>query len=193
MNRIPFLLAVVLLLAACEQPAETSTDTADNGIPVEWASFGDGVTITEDEAFSVADLVENPGSYDDQLVRVDGNVVAVCQMAGCWLQLENPDGEPLRIHVPRDPETRRYVWTFPMNLGPSPAIVQGIASTDTISVAQQQHYLEDGGASQEEIDAITEPQLVTRLVADGALIENVPVEEPVEDEMASDDSDDVDA
>ena len=93
----------------------------------------------------------------------------------------------------RDSETRQYLWTFPTNLGPTPAIVQGIASMDTLSLAQQQHFLEDADASQEEIDAITEPKPVIRFVAEGALLESVPAEEPAEEELTSADSEDTDA
>src|SRR5690554_740722 len=106
MKRFTFPLLALLLLTACEQPAEIPVETTDNGIPVVWTSFGDDVTIGGNEALSISELLNETEIVDEQIVRVDGDVVSVCTTMGCWLQLENPDGDPLRIHVARDSETR---------------------------------------------------------------------------------------
>ena len=50
------------------------------------------------------------------------------------------------------------------------AIVQGIASLDTLTVDLQRHYAEDDGKSQEEINAITEPKYEVLFMADGVII-----------------------
>ena len=50
-------------------------------------------------------------------------------------------------------------------------IVNGKLSVDTLSVETLRHYAEDGGKSQKEILAITEPQITLSLLADGVIIE----------------------
>jgi hypothetical protein len=47
-----------------------------------------------------------------------------------------------------------------------------MAYVDTISVADQKHYLEDANASKEEIDAITEPEINLSFLATGVILSN---------------------
>ena len=51
------------------------------------------------------------------------------------------------------------------------AIFEGIAFVDTLSVDMLRHYAEDEGKSQEEIDAITEPELAYTFEAIGVIID----------------------
>ena len=48
---------------------------------------------------------------------------------------------------------------MPLDASGSTAIVEGIAKVDTLSVSWLKHQLEDANASQEEIDAVTEPKI----------------------------------
>jgi hypothetical protein len=52
-----------------------------------------------------------------------------------------------------------YGFFMPLDAAGSTAIIEGIAKVDTLSVAWLKHQLEDAEASQEEIDAITEPEI----------------------------------
>ncbi len=49
-------------------------------------------------------------------------------------------------------------------------IVQGVAKFETISVADQKHYAEDGGESKETIDAIKEDKNTLSFEAIGVLV-----------------------
>ena len=49
-------------------------------------------------------------------------------------------------------------------------IVQGVAKFETISVADQKHYAEDGGESKEVIDAIKEDKNTLSFEAVGVLV-----------------------
>lgn len=169
MRIIPLLLVGILLLAACERSDDQPNGERSGDTPVEFMSFGEEIP-TEGPAISAADIAAEPNSYANQDVRVEGTVVTVCQQAGCWLTLENPAGEPVRVHVPKD-EAGEYLWTLPMDLGPRMAIVEGTAFADTLSVEDQRHYAEDAGRPQTEIDAITEPQASAYIIARGILVE----------------------
>jgi hypothetical protein len=89
-------------------------------------------------------------------------------MQGCWLTLQNPTGQPIRVQVPRD--SSGYVFTFPTDLGIAEVIVEGTVTADTTSVETLRHFAEDEGRSQAEIDAITEPEPTVTLTARGALV-----------------------
>ena len=51
-------------------------------------------------------------------------------------------------------------------------VVQGQAFYDTLTVPMLKHYAEDAGKSQEDIDAITEPELRLAFTATGVMIED---------------------
>ena len=51
-------------------------------------------------------------------------------------------------------------------------IVEGEAFFDTLSVADQQHYAQDAGWSEEDIAAITEPTYELAFMATGVMIED---------------------
>ena len=59
------------------------------------------------------------------------------------------------------------------------AVIQGKAYYDTVSVDMQKHLLEDAGAPQAEIDAVSEPKFELAIEAAGVLIKNVPEGEPM--------------
>ena len=114
-------------------------------------------------------LIEDADEYAGRTVVVEGTVREVCQMAGCWLSLAGETGETIRIDVPRD-ETESYVFTFPKDASGRTARVAGTLEVRTESVADRRHYAEDGGASPEEVAAITEPKRTLVLTALGAEI-----------------------
>ena len=51
--------------------------------------------------------------------------------------------------------------------------IKGTAKVDTLSVDWLQHLAEDANKPQEEIDAITEPEITISITADGVIIEGV--------------------
>src|SRR5688500_16369724 len=51
--------------------------------------FGKGLTLKE--ATPLATLLDTPDDYVGKMVQVKGKVAEVCQMMGCWLQIQ--DGE----------------------------------------------------------------------------------------------------
>jgi hypothetical protein len=79
-----------LLLLAAVPPAFADT--------CEKVSYGKGVTLTE--ATPVASILDKPGDYAGKTVRVEGEVHAVCEMAGCWLEIQAGEGaRTLKVKV----------------------------------------------------------------------------------------------
>jgi hypothetical protein len=190
MNRIrvlPLLLAT--LLAAC-QPADDQ-QPPEEAVSVAYMSFGEMVA-EEGPALAPADLTADPHAYHGQTVRIEGTIRQVCQQAGCWITLDNPAGEPVRVHVPRD-AAGDYAWTFPMDLGPRRAIIEGTARADTLSVDEQRHYAEDAGRPEGEIEAIDQEAFTASVLARGALVEQdaAPVPPAAGPEPATDEAPDV--
>ncbi len=160
------LLLPVLLLAACagetdapdEAPATVAEDPAGALLG---EAVPDGVALSPDE------LIANADEYAGKTIVVEGVAREVCQQAGCWLTFADAEGRTVRINVPRD-ENESYVFTFPTDASGRTVRVAGVLEVETTSVADQKHYAEDGGASEEEIAAITAPKQTLVLTALGA-------------------------
>jgi len=73
--------------APAEAPvAETASSEAE---AVSGDIFGEPITLTG--PISAADVIKSPADYTDKTILVQGEVVDVCQKAGCWMVIT--DGE----------------------------------------------------------------------------------------------------
>ena len=161
------LLALALTLGACaaEEPApEADTPSAET---TEAASYG--TTVPSGDALSPEEVIAQADDLAGKTVLVEGAVGEVCQMAGCWLSMGGANGETIRVEVPRD-ESESYVYTFPKDISGATVRLTGLLDVETESVEDLRHYAEDGGASPDEIAAITEPRQTLVLTASGAEI-----------------------
>ncbi len=80
----------------------------------------------------------------------------------------------MTINLGEDKEMRvrfkDYDFFVPKDAAGKFTIVQGFAKIDTTSIDELKHYLKDAEASQEEIDAITEPKINYSFEAEGVII-----------------------
>jgi hypothetical protein len=56
--------------------------------------LGQPITVTETTALGA--IVQNPAQFSGRSVRTEGTVTAVCQAAGCWMQIGDA---AQRVHV----------------------------------------------------------------------------------------------
>jgi hypothetical protein len=165
-------LALLVALSACQ--SDVPEPDVDPTAPDQTAVAGDGYVELGDvpagEALEVAALAQDPASYAGEMVVVRGTVREVCQMKGCWLTLQGEGGESIRVTVPKD-ESGDYAWTFPKDARQD-AVLAGTFAFEETGVDMQRHYAEDGGASEEEVAAITEPKREMTLAASGARVQH---------------------
>ena len=158
------LVLLPLLLAACADapaPAPTADAGGTGGAVVVGGAVPVGLALTPDLLIARADAL------DGEDVVVEGMPREVCQMKGCWLTLADADGRTVRVVVPKD-EAGDYLFTFPTDASGEPYRIAGRLAVETASVEEQRHYAEDGGASPDEVAAITEPERTLVLTATGA-------------------------
>lgn len=188
MKKLLLVAASVTLLTACqdnkknetegdgtimENPSDTITvevDTIAAGNTSQkmidgYAAFGNHVKA--EKALTTAEMYKKykglkPGDTLD--VKFKSKIKEVCQKKGCWMSLELPDGKESFVRF------KDYGFFVPLNAGSQEAVVEGKAFVSEISVAELKHYAKDGGKSQSEIDAITEPKTTYGFQADGVLI-----------------------
>lgn len=99
-------------------------------------------------------------------VRFEGEITATCPKKGCWMNVASGrDTVFVRF--------QDYGFFVPTEgVEGKRTIVEGEAFYDTLSVADLRHYAQDAGATEEEIAAITEPELELAFMATGVMIEN---------------------
>lgn len=120
------------------------------------------VKVNESEAISVEELVARMDrTKSPQALTIKAPLSAVCQNAGCWVQVPKPDGKPLMVrfknHFTIPPSTPLGTETF----------IHGIAYWDTVSVKALRHFAEDAGKPLEEINKITQPEYKLNFEGDG--------------------------
>lgn len=100
-------------------------------------------------------------------VSMAGTITEVCQKEGCWLKMttdEKNNGEEVLVKM------KGHAFLVPKDIAGKRAIVFGKIEKKEQSIKEQKHYLEDAGASQEAIDAVTAPRTTYMVIASGVKV-----------------------
>jgi len=132
----------------------------------EEANLGAEITLTEKT--KISDILAAPESYLDKTVLVEGEILDVCPMMGCWMELKSDDGEGMIKVKVKDGEI-----VFPVEAKGSTAIVEGkvykIELTQEKAIEHFEHVAEEKGV---EFDpsTITGPMTIYQIKGLGAEI-----------------------
>ena len=80
-------------------------------------SFGEPITVKDETA--LVDIAREPSRFADQTVRTTGTVQAVCQMAGCWMEIGDQDS---RAHI----KMKGHTFYVPKDCAGKKAVVQAV-------------------------------------------------------------------
>ena len=126
--------------------------------------FGDQ-NITEEGKISGLELLNTLALNDSAQVKVEAKINSICQKKGCWMYVDLGDTTEMLVRF------KDYEFFVPMDATDKIAMIEGMAKVDTLSVEWQKHLKEDANASQEEIDAISEPKIMYSIAeATGVII-----------------------
>jgi len=147
-------LAPLAFLAACATSEEAFTQ------------YGEELTLTE--TTSISAILADPEAHLGDQVLVEGTVVEVCEMKGCWLALAGEqDGDQLRVKV------EDGVIIFPMTARGLPARVEGVMEkleyTMEEALERAQNEAEMHG-TEFDPSTVTGPEVVYQLKGLGAVI-----------------------
>jgi hypothetical protein len=180
MKKTLFILAAAALFTACgestEAPTETpvgdTTKTADTTPEVQtepevvmvgdYMSFGD--QINGDSISSIAEVVTELEAMDTVYTKMEMPITEVCQKKGCWMNVDLAEDRSMMVRF------KDYGFFVPADASGKTVIAEGFAYNTVTSVDDLKHYAGDAGKSQEEIDAITEPETAIAFEASGVLI-----------------------
>lgn len=149
-----------------EGEAEADAGVTGNDLVVVNEAGGYGAVVTNDGDIHTADALVakmTESGEDMESVKMTGVISACCQKKGCWMDVALADGESMKVRF------KDYGFFVPMDITGKEVLLEGKAYMETIDVDMLKHYAEDAGKSQEEIDAITEPEMAIAFEAVGVL------------------------
>lgn len=164
MKHLITLILTSLLIVSCQNNKEQVSDEQE----VTYSKFGS--EITADGAIDKAEMAKiykNLKEGDTVSVKFKSEIIEVCQKKGCWMSMDLDDDNVAFIRF------TDYGFFVPMNAEDQNVIVEGRAFVSITSIDELKHYAKDAEKSQEEIDAITEPETTYSFLADGALIQEM--------------------
>lgn len=97
-------------------------------------------------------------------MKIEGKVVDVCKKKGCWMTLEMPNGDPMRVTF------KDYAFFMPKDIVGKNVVLDGLAKKQTLSVETLRHYAEDAKKTPEEVAKITDPKKELAFEAKGVVI-----------------------
>ncbi|WP_421942223.1 DUF4920 domain-containing protein [Pedobacter sp.] len=124
--------------------------------------FGDGVK--PGNVKPAAKMEATMGDQKQMDMKIEGKVVEVCKKKGCWMTLEMPNGDPMRVTF------KDYAFFMPKDIVGKNVVLDGVAKKQTISVETLRHYAEDARKSAEEVAKITDPKKELAFEAKGVVI-----------------------
>jgi hypothetical protein len=143
--------AVCVAAAVCLAAAEGKT-------------YGKGVTLTT--ATPVATLLAAPKDYVGKTVRVDGIVTAVCDKAGCWMDLRDEKADPTTAKTLRMKVNDGEI-SFPLSAKGKKASIEGVF--EPVGEAMAKEYAADAKEAKAGSEMKT-PAPAYQLKGSGAVI-----------------------
>ena len=121
--------------------------------------YGEKISSTDLQQLSNIDF--NNASVQTKL---EGEIISTCPKKGCWIEMKI-DNKDVFVKF------KDYGFFVPKSgMDGKKAIIQGLASIDTVSVKDLKHYAEDAGKSKTEIEKITSPEIKISFLAEGVII-----------------------
>lgn len=148
---------ILLSLSFCLIAAVSFAQTAYSG-----QKFGED--IKPGDVKPAAKMEAAMGDQKTVDMKIEGKVVDVCQKKGCWMTLEMPNGDPMRVTF------KDYAFFMPKDIAGKKVVLDGIAKKQTISVETLRHYAEDAKKTPAEVAKITDPKKELAFEAKGVVI-----------------------
>ena len=165
MKKNLFLFSILAALISCKnEKTEDKQVLQTEKIAVNYQTFGD--KITDEDVLTKAEMIEKYKDLktgDTINLKFTTQVKEVCQKKGCWMKVDMGENEAMV-------RFKDYGFFMPTDISGKEVIAEGKAYVEEMSVEDQRHYAEDGGATPEEIAAITEPKRTLAFEANGVLI-----------------------
>jgi hypothetical protein len=146
------------LIIACNTSNEAGTNDENS---LEY--FGE--EISKNDAIMAEDFFTSFTEGDSIEMKVSGIINEVCKKKGCWMSMSIGEDEEMMVRF------KDYGFFVPLNADGRMTTVEGWAYKEVLGVAELKHYAFDADQTEEEIAAITEPEVSYTFMAKGVIIE----------------------
>lgn len=127
-----------------------------------------GAGVDQPTATSIREILKDPAGWAGKTVKVEGKVSGVCAMEGCWMEIESPEGDRLRIKVDDG------VIVFPSEAAGRHAVAQGTVEVHELTreryVGWRRHLAEEKGTTFDEASVGEGPYRIVQIRGTGAEI-----------------------
>lgn len=131
-------------------------------------TYGSGVNAAE--STPISRILADPDAYVGKTVRIEGKVLDVCPMKGCWMELAGEDGrQSLKVKV--DDGVIVFPVTAKGRLAVAEGTVEAIPMTKERYVAWLQHLAEERGETFDASSVGDGPFRILQLKGTGARID----------------------
>ena len=162
MKDFNILLVIFVMLLSCKN--QNPTQVSD-GEKQAMRSFGEKIEATDaSDSKKMLAVYSGMEQSDSLQTKFTAKVKEVCKSKGCWMKLELEDGQEAMVRF------KDYGFFMPMDIEGKEVVVNGLAFVEAMSVEDQKHYAEDGGATAEELAKITTPKQTYGFKASGVLL-----------------------
>lgn len=152
--------ALIILLIGCtpstesapsppQQPPATSAPSAPAKLAAPKGEVGDvfGKKLDTDTPFvALTDILKDPKAYSGKKVRTQGEVVAVCQAAGCWCDLKPEGTEVGKVVLPTHVTMHDHAFFLPKTAKTKVAEIEGNLVVRELSKGEVDHYNSEGAS-----------------------------------------------
>lgn len=98
-----------------------------------------GGELSDREQTPLTTILGDPASYDGQTVKTVGEISAVCQSMGCWMELR-ADAESPGIRVPM----ANHAFYLPRDLAGAHATIEGTVRVEALDEESREHLEAEG-------------------------------------------------
>ena len=158
MRSTAYFFSVIAILSGCQTTPATTTSSAPAAsasasiaaaAPVASSKpesrFGERID-TATPFVALAEIVKEPKKFEGQRLRTRGEVVAVCQAAGCWTDLRPEGTDAAKVPVPTHVSMHRHAFFLPKDIKGKSAEIEGTISVRTLTQDECDHYNGEGAS-----------------------------------------------
>lgn len=99
-------------------------------------SYGD--PLSDRELTSLATIAGDAQTYAGQVVKTEGEIAAVCQRMGCWMEMRAEGVEPIRVPM------AGHNFFLPKDVSGRHATIEGEVAVRELSADEREHLESEG-------------------------------------------------
>lgn len=160
-NVFALLLSVLFLISCVNDPSVSNSNSSNNTTANNPNAFGEFITFENaTDASSLPLIIDSVTEMD---IKITGQVKSVCQMSGCWLDVDIDSSQ--YVHV----TFKDGAFVVPNDIEGKTVAIKGRVSKEIISVELLKRIARNHGKPEKEIDTIQTPLTEYYIEATGVI------------------------